>query len=99
LAQRLDPATRDALVERVRFYRDLGLTEFTGGRWMRRGWRRGPRGGVDRAERAGGFGAGFSTFTNTHASNLVEEAIPTVSRSPHRPQLVLPLDLPIRLRL
>jgi DNA polymerase len=28
LAQRLDSATRDALVERVRFYRDLGLTEF-----------------------------------------------------------------------
>jgi len=28
LAQQLDPATRDALIERVRFYRDLGLTEF-----------------------------------------------------------------------
>ena len=28
MAQRLDSATRDALVERVRFYRDLGLTEF-----------------------------------------------------------------------
>jgi DNA polymerase len=28
LARQLDPATRDALVERVRFYRDLGLTEF-----------------------------------------------------------------------
>jgi len=28
LARPLDPATRDALVERVRFYRDLGLTEF-----------------------------------------------------------------------
>ena len=28
MAQPLDPATRDALVERVRFYRDLGLTEF-----------------------------------------------------------------------
>jgi uracil-DNA glycosylase family 4 len=28
LAQPLDPATREALVERVRFYRDLGLTEF-----------------------------------------------------------------------
>jgi uracil-DNA glycosylase len=28
LAQPLDAATRDALVERVRFYRDLGLTEF-----------------------------------------------------------------------
>ena len=28
MAQHLDPATRDALVERVRFYRDLGLTEF-----------------------------------------------------------------------
>jgi DNA polymerase len=28
LAQSLDPATREALVERVRFYRDLGLTEF-----------------------------------------------------------------------
>ncbi len=28
LARALDPATRDALAERVRFYRDLGLTEF-----------------------------------------------------------------------
>jgi DNA polymerase len=28
LARTLDPATRDALVERMRFYRDLGLTEF-----------------------------------------------------------------------
>jgi DNA polymerase len=28
LARQLDPAIRDALVERVRFYRDLGLTEF-----------------------------------------------------------------------
>jgi DNA polymerase len=28
LARQLDPATREALVERVRFYRDLGLTEF-----------------------------------------------------------------------
>jgi len=28
LAKQLDAATRDALVERVRFYRDLGLTEF-----------------------------------------------------------------------
>jgi DNA polymerase len=28
LARPLDPATREALVERVRFYRDLGLTEF-----------------------------------------------------------------------
>jgi DNA polymerase len=28
LVQPLDPTTRDALVERVRFYRDLGLTEF-----------------------------------------------------------------------
>jgi DNA polymerase len=28
LARQLNPATRDALVERVRFYRDLGLTEF-----------------------------------------------------------------------
>jgi DNA polymerase len=28
LAQSLDPATRDALLTRVRFYRDLGLTEF-----------------------------------------------------------------------
>jgi DNA polymerase len=26
--RQLDPATRDALVDRVRFYRDLGLTEF-----------------------------------------------------------------------
>ena len=24
----LDPATRDALTERMRFYRDLGLTDF-----------------------------------------------------------------------
>ena len=28
MARQLDPATRNALVERVRFYRDLGLTEF-----------------------------------------------------------------------
>ena len=28
MARQLDKATRDALVERVRFYRDLGLTEF-----------------------------------------------------------------------
>jgi DNA polymerase len=28
VAHPLDPATREALVERVRFYRDLGLTEF-----------------------------------------------------------------------
>lgn len=28
MAQTLDPATRDALVARLRFYRDLGLTEF-----------------------------------------------------------------------
>ena len=28
MAQSLDPATREALAERVRFYRDLGLTEF-----------------------------------------------------------------------
>jgi uracil-DNA glycosylase len=28
LARQLDAATRDALIERVRFYRDLGLTEF-----------------------------------------------------------------------
>jgi len=28
LAQSLDPATRQALIARVRFYRDLGLTEF-----------------------------------------------------------------------
>jgi len=28
VAQQLDPATRAALIERVRFYRDLGLTEF-----------------------------------------------------------------------
>ena len=28
MAQSLDPATRAALVDRVRFYRDLGLTEF-----------------------------------------------------------------------
>jgi uracil-DNA glycosylase family 4 len=28
LAQPLDPATRDALIGRLRFYRDLGLTEF-----------------------------------------------------------------------
>ena len=28
MARPLDPATREALVERVRFYRDLGLTEF-----------------------------------------------------------------------
>jgi DNA polymerase len=28
LAQSLDPTTREALAERVRFYRDLGLTEF-----------------------------------------------------------------------
>jgi DNA polymerase len=28
LARPFDPATREALVERVRFYRDLGLTEF-----------------------------------------------------------------------
>jgi uracil-DNA glycosylase len=28
LARQLDAATRDALVERIRFYRDLGLTEF-----------------------------------------------------------------------
>ncbi len=28
MARTLDPSTREALVERVRFYRDLGLTEF-----------------------------------------------------------------------
>jgi Trp operon repressor len=28
LAQPFDPATREALVARVRFYRELGLTEF-----------------------------------------------------------------------
>jgi DNA polymerase len=28
LPRALDPATRDALVERIRFYRDLGLTDF-----------------------------------------------------------------------
>jgi DNA polymerase len=28
LARQIDAATRDALVERIRFYRDLGLTEF-----------------------------------------------------------------------
>jgi hypothetical protein len=28
LAQSLDPATQEALLARVRFYRDLGLTEF-----------------------------------------------------------------------
>ena len=28
MAQALDPATRDAMLDRVRFYRDLGLTEF-----------------------------------------------------------------------
>ena len=28
MARQLDSVTRDALVERVRFYRDLGLTEF-----------------------------------------------------------------------
>ena len=28
MAQQLDPATREALLARVRFYRDLGLTEF-----------------------------------------------------------------------
>ena len=28
MAQQLDPATREALIARVRFYRDLGLTEF-----------------------------------------------------------------------
>ena len=28
MARHLDPGTRDALAERVRFYRDLGLTEF-----------------------------------------------------------------------
>jgi DNA polymerase len=28
VARQLDPTTRDALIERVRFYRDLGLTEF-----------------------------------------------------------------------
>ena len=28
MAQSLNPATREALAERVRFYRDLGLTEF-----------------------------------------------------------------------
>ena len=28
MAQQLDPATREALLIRVRFYRDLGLTEF-----------------------------------------------------------------------
>jgi uracil-DNA glycosylase len=28
LARALDPATRDALAERIRFYRDLGLTDF-----------------------------------------------------------------------
>ena len=28
MAQQLDPATREALLDRVRFYRDLGLTEF-----------------------------------------------------------------------
>jgi DNA polymerase len=28
MPRQLDPATREALVERVRFYRDLGLTEF-----------------------------------------------------------------------
>ena len=28
LAQSLDPATREALAARLRFYRDLGLTEF-----------------------------------------------------------------------
>ncbi len=28
MARQLDPATRGALIERVRFYRDLGLTEF-----------------------------------------------------------------------
>ena len=28
MAAQLDQATRDALMERVRFYRDLGLTEF-----------------------------------------------------------------------
>ena len=28
MARTLDPATREAVVERVRFYRDLGLTEF-----------------------------------------------------------------------
>ena len=28
MAQQLDPATRELIIERVRFYRDLGLTEF-----------------------------------------------------------------------
>ena len=28
MAHALDPATREALLTRVRFYRDLGLTEF-----------------------------------------------------------------------
>jgi len=28
VSPKMDPATRDALIERVRFYRDLGLTEF-----------------------------------------------------------------------
>jgi len=28
LARLLDPATREALLLRIRFYRDLGLTEF-----------------------------------------------------------------------
>jgi DNA polymerase len=81
LAQPLDPAIRDALVERVRFYRDLGLTEF---------YRR-PVDAARLAEWAGAAepaapgeqapsrldsGAESQPAPITHASNLEDKAIP-----------------------
>lgn len=96
MAQRLDPATRDALVERVRFYRDLGLTEF---------YRR----PVDAARLAAWAAAAELTAQSeqaasepdsqplqiTHASNLEEEAIPTrkpISAPPETATAARPVD-------
>ena len=80
MAQQLDPATREALIARVRFYRDLGLTEF---------YRR----PVDESENVGcfrsrNFGSGFQRGIKTIAFSKAPREEPShstaqaVARSP-----------------
>ena len=81
MARQLDAATREALVERVRFYRELGLTEF-----YRRPLDAGLLTEPDAAETAGGAEAAAETrvtaepaFQSTSASTEVESQNPQPS--------------------
>jgi DNA polymerase len=79
LAQQLDSATREALLARVRFYRDLGLTEF---------YRR-PVGPTLLEQLAGAPESASETFNSTSnpAPAQEEQAIPPRKHMPAAPEI------------